>query len=101
MRETVIRTHKPYKYITCDSFAGLAEELFAVVKSDRLFVVYDKNTKKLFAKELREELCDFSVREIVVPEGEKCKNFGCYKRLTEKLAENGADRTSALLETFA
>ena len=60
MRETVIRTHKPYKYITCDSFAGLAEELFAVVKSDRLFVVYDKNTKKLFAKELREELCDFS-----------------------------------------
>lgn len=97
MRETVIRTHKPYKYITCDSFAGLAEELFAVVKSDRLFVVYDKNTKKLFAKELREELCDFSVCEIVVPEGEKGKNFGCYKRLAEKLAENGADRTSALL----
>lgn len=97
MRETVIRTHKPYKYITCDSFAGLAEELFAVVKSDRLFVVYDKNTKKLFAKELREELCDFSVCEIVVPEGEKCKNFGYYKRLAEKLAENGADRTSALL----
>lgn len=97
MRETVIKTHKPYKYITCDSFAGLAEELFAVVKSDRLFVVYDKNTKKLFAKELREELCDFSVCEIVVPEGEKCKNLGCYKRLAEKLAENGADRTSALL----
>lgn len=97
MRETVIKTHKPYKYITCDSFAGLAEELFAVVKSDRLFVVYDKNTKKLFAKELREELCDFSVCEIVVPEGEKCKKFGCYKRLAEKLAENGADRTSALL----
>lgn len=97
MRETVIKTHKPYKYITCDSFAGLAEELFAVVKNDRLFVVYDKNTKKLFAKELREELCDFSVCEIVVPEGEKCKNFGCYKRLAEKLAENVADRTSALL----
>ena len=97
MKETVIKTHKPYKYITCDSFAGLAEELFAVVKSDRLFVVYDKNTKKLFAEELREELCDFSVCEIVVPEGEKSKNFGCYKRLAEKLAENGADRTSALL----
>lgn len=97
MRETVIKTHKPYKYVTCDSFAGLAEELISVVKSDRLFVVYDKNTKKLFAKELRDELCDFSVCEIVVSEGEKCKNFGCYKRLAEKLAENGADRTSALL----
>ncbi len=97
MRETVIKTHKPYKYITCDSFAGLAEELVAVVKSDRLFVVYDKSTEKLFSKELREELCDFSVCEIVVPEGEKCKNFGSYKRLAEKLAENGADRTSALL----
>ena len=97
MRETVIKTHKPYRFITCDSFAGLAEELFSAVKSDKIFVVYDKNTKKLFSKEIKDELCGFSTCEITVPEGEKCKNFSCYKRLIDKLADFGADRNSALL----
>ncbi len=97
MRETVIKTKKPYRYVLSDTFAGLSEELSAVAGSDRLFVVYDKNTKKLFAKEIRDELCDFSICEITVPEGEKCKNFSVYKKLIDKLTLGGADRASAIL----
>ena len=97
MREIVIKTKKPYRYVLSDTFAGLSEELSGVVKNDRLFIVYDKNTKKLFAKEIRDELCDFSICEITVPEGEKCKKFSVYKKLIEKLTLGGADRTSAIL----
>lgn len=97
MRETVIKTKKPYRYVLSDTFAGLSEELSGVIKSERIFVVYDKNTKKLFAKEIRDELCDFSICEITVPEGEKCKNFSVYKRLIDKLSFSGADRNSAIL----
>ena len=97
MREIVIKTKKPYRYVLSESFAGLSEELAEITKSDRIFVVYDKNTKKLFAKEIRDELCDFSIYEITVPEGEKCKNFSVYKRLIDKLCLGGADRNSTIL----
>ena len=97
MNEIVIGTKKPYRFIITDSFAGLSEELDAIASGEKIFVVYDNNTKKLFSKEIRDELCGFPLTEICVPSGEKCKSFSSYKRLLEKLAEGGADRNSVIL----
>ena len=52
MKELTIKTKQPYKYVVESSFAGLNEEILSVYGGGRLFVVYDKNTKKLFAKEM-------------------------------------------------
>lgn len=97
MNEIVIRTKKPYRYVIADSFIGLSEEIAEVCGNAAIFAVYDKNTKKLFAKEIRDELCGFDVTEITVANGEAAKSFTSYKRLLEKLAEGGADRSSVIL----
>ena len=47
MKELTIKTKQPYKYVVESSFAGLNEEILSVYGGGRLFVVYDKNTKKL------------------------------------------------------
>ena len=97
MKELTIKTKQPYKYVVESSFAGLNEEILSVYGGGRLFVVYDKNTKKLFAKEIRDELCDFELSEIVVPAGEECKSFNVYKKLIDELALRGADRNDMII----
>ena len=97
MKELTIKTKQPCRYVVESSFAGLNEEILSVYGGGRLFVVYDKNTKKLFAKELRDELCDFELSEIVVPAGEECKSFNVYKKLIDELALRGADRDDMII----
>ena len=97
MKELTIKTKQPYRYVVESSFAGLNEEILSVYGGGRLFVVYDKNTKKLFAKEIRDELCDFELSEIVVPAGEECKSFNVYKKLIDELALRGADRNDMII----
>ena len=97
MKELTIKTKQPYRYVVESSFAGLNEEILSVYGGGRLFVVYDKNTKKFFAKEIRDELCDFELSEIVVPAGEECKSFNVYKKLIDELALRGADRNDMII----
>ncbi len=97
MNVVKIKTSKPYDVVVCDSFVGLNEEIAEITGDGVAFIVYDNNTKKLFSEEISEELCDLPTIPLTVKEGEKCKTFAEYKRLTGLLAKYGADRTDVLI----
>lgn len=92
-----VKTSRPYEVVVCDSFAGLNEEIAEITGDGVAFIVYDKNTKKLFSKEISEELCDLPTISLTVKVGEECKTFAEYKRLIGLLAKYGADRTDVLV----
>ena len=89
MNVVKIKTSKPYDVVVCDSFVGLNEEIAEITGDGIAFIVYDNNTKKLFSEEISEELCDLPTIPLTVKEGEKCKTFAEYKRLTGLLAKYG------------
>lgn len=97
MSEITIKTKKQYRYVVEDSFVGLTEEIARVYKGCKLYVVYDKNTAKLFKSELRDELCGYEIYEYVVPIGEQCKSFSTYKRLIDRLLLDGMTRNDMLV----
>ena len=97
MNAVRIKTSKPYEVVICDSFAGLNEEIAEILGEGVAFIVYDKNTKKLFSKEISEELCDLPTIPLTVKAGEESKTFSEYKRLIGLLAKYGADRTDVLI----
>lgn len=100
MNVVKIKTSKPYDVVVCDSFVGLNEEIAEITGDGIAFIVYDNNTKKLFSEEISEELCDLPTIPLTVKEGEKCKTFAEYKRLTGLLAKYGADRTDVLISVL-
>ncbi len=96
MKEVRINSSRPYDVIISDNAAGFAEEIAELVGDGSIFFVCDENTKKI-SKDVGDELCEFPIQVITVKNGEECKTFAEYKRLTTKLARLGADRTDVLV----
>ena len=87
---------REYEIVIEKDFSMLGEKVTEVFHG-KLLVVYDQNTHPLFSSDIKNQLKDFELLEIVLPAGEDTKNIQNYIKLLSFLAEKGFTRGDGIL----
>ncbi|MDX1949445.1 MAG: 3-dehydroquinate synthase [Rickettsiales bacterium] len=68
-------------------------------KKGKIFIIADENTSKLFAKKITKSLksSGFDFAEIILPAGEKTKNFKHLQYIIDEVFKHQPERSSTLL----
>lgn len=97
MKSLMIKAQKrQYEVVIEKDFSLLSKKIKGVF-SGKLTVVYDENTHAIFSKEIKSQLADYDLFEIVFPAGEDTKSLQSYAKLLSFLAENKFTRGDGIL----
>lgn len=83
--------------IIIDPQAFNAAEIKSRLKAHKIMLVSDENVAPLYLQPLRAEFSDYEVHECVIGVGEKHKNTNSWQMILDALADNGFNRSDALV----
>ena len=83
--------------IVIDSQAFNVTEIKSRLKAQKIMLVSDEHVAPLYLEPLRSELRDYTVHECVIGVGEKHKNTNSWQQILQALADNGFNRSDALI----
>ena len=87
---------RKYDIVLEKDFSRLGEKVGEVFHG-KLLVVYDENTHPLFSSDIKNQLANLELLEIILPAGENTKNIQNYVKLLSFLAENNFTRGDGVL----
>lgn len=100
MVELVVKTSKPYKILLEKNLKNYVSDKLTFLKSNcKILIVSDKNVKKLYLKNLIDQLktAHFNVFTFIVPVGEKAKSFKYAKKIYNYLCKKSFYRSDCIL----
>ena len=87
---------REYEIVIANDFSLLGKKVESVFHG-KLLVVYDQNTHPIFSSDIKAQLSNLELVEIVLPYGEETKNMQNYAMLLSALAENDFTRGDGVL----
>ena len=94
-----VKLNEPYNVIIDDSLDGLGSKVKDVLEGETIAIITDSNVAPLYLDSVKTSLVNegYKVVELVIPAGEKYKNFDTYKQIIEFLANNRLTRKDAVI----
>ncbi len=93
---SVKASKREYEIVLEKDFSRLSEKVEKLFHG-KLLIVYDQNTHPLFSSDVKSQLANYELLEVILPAGEDTKNIENYVRLLSFLAENNFTRGDGVL----
>ncbi|MBR2384379.1 MAG: 3-dehydroquinate synthase [Clostridia bacterium] len=93
---SVKASKREYEIVLEKDFSRLSEKVEKLFHG-KLLIVYDQNTHPLFSSDVKRQLANYELLEVILPAGEDTKNIENYVRLLSFLAENNFTRGDGVL----